>query len=196
MERRSGSWRGHALALGRAYLFLVEGGYVPADAVQARAVHEALLALEAVADPNNEEIRKQYFADHDLKPEAARRSAQRTQKRAKAAGAQIDPDLRSLATKLHGGLSGFAHNRRRAVRVAVSEPPIVFAYGPHPGLEIVASHVSYATSLVVHLVLVVAASLGAFEGFDDTYRNVGEPLVARLAAIDLVHPLGPESTKA
>lgn len=190
-ERGTAIWElaGHALALARAYLFLLDAGYAPAAGVQARAIHEALLALAAIADPLNNEVPEQYFADHDLKPEGIRRSVQKAQKRIKAAGAETRGDMRTLANGLYSGLSGYAHNRRRAVREAVSEPPVVFAYGPNPSVDIVAAHVSYATDLIVHLSMEVASCLSLFTGFENVERDVGRPLINDLKEVDRVHSL-------
>jgi hypothetical protein len=191
-QRATAIWEiaGHALALAKAYSYLLHGGYVPAAGVQARALQEALVAHAAAADPANGGFRERYFADQALKAEGSRRSIQKTQKRAQAAGAPKLEDLRTLANELYGGLSAYAHVRRRVVREAVSEPLIRFAYGPHPDPWRIGSHVAYATYLMVQLAMEVAESLSGLPGFEDTYSVLGEPLAARLEATAEAQPLG------
>ena len=190
-DRSTAIWElsGNALGLARAYLVLLRGGYVPAAGVMARALHEALSGLQAVADPVNNSVRENYFAERGIKAESARKSVQGTQRRAEAEGAAIDGDIRSMAGQIYTGLSAYAHNGRGAVREAVGTHGL-FAYGPHPDASLRAAHVSYASTLIVQLVRQVSSNLSLFGGFTGADRSLGEPLIARLEGLDEQHPLG------
>ena len=141
---------GYALAQGRAYLSLLEGGFVPASAVQGRVMHEALVALVGVTVPGSDAL-SSYLADRGVKAETARRDTQELQRQAEEQIGTSGPDLRNLALSIYKGLSGYAHNGRSAVRECISEPPVSFAYGPHPSIYRVASHVGLASLQFVHL---------------------------------------------
>lgn len=190
-DRGTAVWEvsGYALHLARSLMLLLRGGYVPAAMVTARALHEALVAVSTLADPHDTTIVARYFANQDLGPEAVRRSVQKGQRRAVKAGAQIDGDIRASATKLYGGLSGFAHSRRSAIRDALSRQPGTFAYGPHPDAHRKASHVSYGRSLIEHLVIELSFGLSLFEGFRETRSEIGLPLLSRLQRVGEEHPL-------
>lgn len=186
---------GQALGLARAYLVLLRGGYIPASGVMARALHETLIGLQAIAGLDGEAVLGRYLAGHGIKMESARRAVQKTQRRAEADGVKLGDDLRFLAGKIYSGSGGgpgldeYAHNGRRAVREGVLTGAGAFAYGPHPDAYRKGSHVSYAMSLTVHLVEAVALALSRFSGFTDVYRCIGEPLVARLETVEEQHPL-------
>jgi hypothetical protein len=192
-DRGAAMWElaGHALGLAKAYVGLLRIGSIPADMVIARSLHETLLSLEAVSDPANRPIIDRYLSGQDLKAESLRKAVRATQRRANAAGAQIDGDPQQLALALYRGLSGYAHVKRTTIRDAIpADPPGTFAFGPHPDVYMRANHVSSAGALLVQAVLAVTSSMSGAPGFEDSFGTLGLRLARELKELDARYPLG------
>jgi hypothetical protein len=159
---------GRCLSLSRAFLDQLSHGFVLESLVTARAIHEACMLVAVFVSENDtaDPLWPRWLRDEWIPPSTVQkrydRIEARLQEQMRARGIQPLGRLRDPAARLYDALSAAAHSRRSGVASAVSPGlPRTFAYGPHPGLQTRASHVSYGTTLIIHVVQGVGNALTA-----------------------------------
>jgi hypothetical protein len=135
----------------------------------ARSLHEADLLLEALADPHEGDLVRQWLEDRDdawVRPrhtrEAVARIEGRLDERMREAGAEPIAGTGGVGRELYHRMSVVAHNRREGLRLALAPSLRTMTRGRHPSVFGRAIAVSFAGTMVEEAVAHVGEALNAF----------------------------------
>jgi hypothetical protein len=203
-SRLAAVWQmaGRCLGFARAVLVLAHGGFGDEGLPTARSLHEANRLLDALADPEEGDLVRQWLADEDeeyVRPWQARAAGERIDERLaermRAAGAEPVPSSVALGRELYHRMSVVAHNRRQGTEMALSEALRTMTRGRHPTVFGRAAAVTYAGAIVEEAVGSVGDALGRFCG-PGFYREVLRPALESFAAVRSDMPLDDAAIQA
>lgn len=196
--RQAAVWQmsGRCVGLARALLYLVRVGFCAESIPTARALHEADRLLDAFADPDEDELLRQWLRDSDwIPPREARKARARIEEKLDEAmrDAGVPPIRQTvdLSSDLYGNLSKAGHHRRPWVADAVSVPLRQMATGPHPDPVRRAGYVEWAGHVIEEAVQTVGDAFVRFYGAGFFMKQIA-PLVTSFKAIREAQPLSPE----
>ena len=125
-SRPAAMWqmRGRCIGIARAILHLLAHGYAAELPHLGRALHEAVRLLDALGDPDEDELLRKWLAGRYVSPTEVRKAEQRREERLAAAmtgeGRPELPRTEALTRQIHKRLSQAAHHQRSAVQAEVA----------------------------------------------------------------------------
>jgi len=191
--RPAAMWQmmGRCIGIARAMLHLLVHGYTAELPHLGRALHEAARLLDALGDPDEDELLGKWLAGGYVSPTEVRKAEQRREERLGAAmtgeGKPELPRTEGLTRQIHKRLSEAAHHQRSAVEAEVAPPLRTMTTGV-AAWERRASDAHTLLSLVGEAIDSVGYALERFHGPPWYAENI-KPYQARFEALQQELPL-------